>query len=141
MVQNSRIAIAPRNDTEAYVCWDISPQQRQDIHKHDTQLTLFICDVTDCDMADYSLPWTTSPDRKGEDGEEYTADILKIQSMVHDAHWVQSYPCQEHTHDCYVSIPALYRDYVAELGYMNQQGEWSLITQSLPLRMYPIQSS
>ncbi|NET53907.1 MAG: DUF4912 domain-containing protein [Merismopedia sp. SIO2A8] len=61
--------------------------------------------------------------------------------MVNNAHWVQSYQCPPRSHDCYVTIPALYRDYVAELGYLDQHGEWALITQSLPLRMYPIQPS
>lgn len=134
MLKNSYIAIAPRNETEAYVCWDLSQCQLQkSFGQHPPVLTLYICDITDL---------YPQPDRIAESSQTMPSPIpgLGVKSVVHAAQTVQSYTFKHSIHECHVNIPSLYRDYVAELGYIDKNGEWLMLVQSTPLRMYPVHS-
>lgn len=146
MVNNSYIAIAPRNETEAYVCWDLNPHHLQQmLDQTHSLLTLYICDITDLNSyKTLSQPTPCSaqpsfvaiPASNGSGASECSGA-----SESSGAHRVQSYTLQPHVHECYVIIPALHRDYVAELGYFDANGTWFMLTQSIPLRMYPLHSS
>ena len=132
MVNNSYIAIAPRNETEAYVCWDLNQRDLQQLSgQSNPLLTLYICDITDLDRHELEIPAEQS----------LNPSSSSLSSVVNVAPKVQSYTFQSHIHEYYVSIPALHRDYIAELGCIGTNGQWLMLTQSTPLRMYPIHSN
>ena len=134
MIHNSYIAIAPRNETEAYVCWDLDPHHLQQMPQQQNPiLTLYICDITDLPVKDRPHFVVVSPSSTLGPSEGAMAQ----KSVVSIAPNVQSYTFQSDIHDCYVTIPSLHRDYVAELGYIDPDGQWLMLTQSTPLRMYP----
>lgn len=133
MVNNSYIAIAPRNETEAYVCWALDLHHLQQMLKQQkTTLTLYICDITDLPIKERPHFVVASPSAVGS-----SEASMAQESVVSIAPNVQSYTFQLDIHDCYVAIPSLHRDYVAELGYVTPDGKWLMLTQSTPLRMYP----
>lgn len=135
MLKNSYIAIAPRNETEAYVCWNLSQYQLQEsFGPHAPVLTLYICDITDL------YPQQASMDESSRTATP-TIPWLGVKSVVHIAQIIQTYTLKQPIHECHVNIPALYRDYVAELGCVDKDGEWLMLTQSTPLRMYPIHTA
>ena len=135
MVNNSYIAIAPRNETEAYVCWDLNQYDLQQMSgQSNPVLTLYICDITDLDRNE--LAWSPV-----QPSTPHCSSACLTSSVVSTARKVQSYTLQSHVHECYVPIPSLNRDYVAELGYVDTNGQWLMLTQSMPLRMYPIRSN
>ena len=130
MLNNSYIAIAPRNETEAYVCWDLDPDfLNQMSQQQQSTLTLYICDITDISEEEQYL--------SGQGSSETSSPL---QSVISRSPNVQVYRVQVDIHDCYVSIPSLHREYVAELGYEDPDGKWLMLTQSTPLRMYPTHS-
>ena len=136
MVNNSYIAIAPRNETEAYVCWDLNQCYLQQMSGQTNPfLILYICDITDLNHDELRSSIVQASTIK-------TAPYSSLSSsVVNVAPKVKSYTFQSHVHDCYVSIPSLHRDYIAELGCIGPDGEWLMLTQSMPLRMYPIHSN
>lgn len=133
MGTNSYIAIAARNETEAYVCWDINQQTFSDnFGPAKRALTLYICDITNIQRLD--IPHD-SPPLNGRISLSLPSLSCSVINMATE---VQSYSVSADIHEYYVTIPSLHHDYVAEIGYIDNQGEWQMLTQSLPLHMYPI---
>ncbi|HIK45939.1 MAG TPA: DUF4912 domain-containing protein [Leptolyngbyaceae cyanobacterium M65_K2018_010] len=102
----SKIILVPRSPKEAYAYWEVA-----DVHKNALKdqggraLALRIHDATNLEL-DYQAP-----------------------------HGTQEYILQETDQDRHVPIPVPDRDYVAELGYLTDSGQWLQLVRSLHVRV------
>jgi phosphate transport system substrate-binding protein len=101
-----RIILVPRTPNAAYAYWEVSDDYKEELRRQGGQiLMLRIHDATDLDI-DYQ-----------------------------PAHSTQDYVCDEGEQDKHVSIPVSDRDYVAELGYVSNDGRWLRLIRSLHVRV------
>jgi len=106
--QHCRIILVPRNPRSAYAYWEVSENYRKELRQQGGQiLMLRIHDATNLDI-DYQ-----------------------------PAHNTQDYVCDESEWDKHVTIPESDRDYVAELGYVTEDGRWLRLIRSLHVRVPP----
>ncbi|MBD2089118.1 DUF4912 domain-containing protein [Microcoleus sp. FACHB-1515] len=99
--KNSRIVLTPRSDKEAYAYWEVSNEHKADLRQQGGQkLMLRVHDATNVDL-DIHPPVST-----------------------------QTFACSEQQQDLHVPIPVSDRDYVAELGYETQDGNWLRLARS-----------
>ncbi|MEM9089377.1 MAG: DUF4912 domain-containing protein [Cyanobacteria bacterium P01_F01_bin.53] len=104
-VTPSQIILVPRNQSDAYVYWEVAPARHQALRASGGRtLKLRIHDVTNIDM-DTQAPLGT-----------------------------QEYICDEHSQDKQVSLPNSDRDYLADLGYETTDGRWLRLARSLSVR-------
>jgi len=102
----SRIILVPRSADSAYAYWEIAPAHRQQLKDQGGRtMALRIHDATNLEL-DYQAP-----------------------------HGTQEYICQESDQDKHVPIPTPDRDYVAELGYLTEEGQWLRLLRSLHVRV------
>lgn len=102
----SRIILVPRTAESAYAYWEIAPAHRQELKTRGGRtLALRIHDATNLEL-DYQPPHST-----------------------------QEYLCQETEQDKHVKVPTPDRDYVAELGYLTEGGDWLQLIRSLHVRV------
>ncbi|MBE9213259.1 substrate-binding domain-containing protein [Plectonema cf. radiosum LEGE 06105] len=103
----SNILLASRTPKWAYASWNISADSREAMqHLGATQLVLRLYDVTNVDLS------------------------------YQDAKLVQQYECETTVSHRYVAIPNTDRDYIAEIGYLTKDKEWSLISRSPIVRVF-----
>jgi uncharacterized protein len=108
----SRIVLMPRDPQWAYTYWDIPVEHREDLRRQGgSRLALRFYDVTDVDLS-YQAP-----------------------------HSLQQYECDEMARDWYLPIPVSDRDYVAEIGYICNDGRWLVLARSLPVHIPPVYPS
>ncbi|MFM7323478.1 MAG: DUF4912 domain-containing protein [Nodosilinea sp.] len=108
----SRIVLMPRDPQWAYAYWDIPMEHKEDLRRQGgARLALRFYDVTDIDLS-YQAP-----------------------------HSLQQYECDEMARDWYLPIPVSDRDYVAEIGYLCNDGRWLALTRSLPVHIPPVYPS
>ncbi|MFM7221174.1 MAG: DUF4912 domain-containing protein [Nodosilinea sp.] len=108
----SRIVLMPRDPQWAYAYWDIPMEHKEDLRRQGgARLALRFYDVTDIDIS-YQAP-----------------------------HSLQQYECDEMARDWYLPIPVSDRDYVAEIGYLCNDGRWLALTRSLPVHIPPVYPS
>lgn len=109
---DSRIVLMPRDPQWGYAYWDAPNEHKEELRRQGGQrLALRLYDVTDVDL------YQTS------------------------AHSLQQYDCDELARDWYVPIPVSDRDYIAEIGYLTEDGRWLLLARSNPVRIPPIYPS
>lgn len=109
---DSRIVLMPRDPQWAYAYWDIPMEHKEDLRRQGgARLALRFYDVTDIDIS-YQAP-----------------------------HSLQQYECDEMARDWYLPIPVSDRDYVAEIGYLCNDGRWLALTRSLPVHIPPVYPS
>jgi phosphate transport system substrate-binding protein len=102
----TRIVLTARSPKDAYVFWEISPQDRERVKRlGGKHFKLRVYEVTGMDM-DYVPP-----------------------------HSVQEFDCPEYDQDRHVMIPLSDRDYVAEIGYTTEDGRWLSLVRSLHTRI------
>ncbi|MBF2016251.1 MAG: DUF4912 domain-containing protein [Rivularia sp. T60_A2020_040] len=103
----SNILLASRTPKWAYASWNISGDSREAMQNRGaTQLILRLYDVTNIDLS------------------------------YQDAKLVQQYECETTVSHRYVAIPNTDRDYIAEIGYLTKDKEWSLISRSPIVRVF-----
>ncbi|NJS16258.1 MAG: DUF4912 domain-containing protein [Nostocaceae cyanobacterium CSU_2_110] len=103
----SNILLASRTPKWAYASWNISADSREAMQNRGaTQLVLRLYDVTNVDLS------------------------------YQDAKLVQQYECETTVSHRYVAIPNTDRDYIAEIGYLTTDKEWSLISRSPIVRVF-----
>ncbi|NJM18090.1 MAG: DUF4912 domain-containing protein [Richelia sp. SM1_7_0] len=103
----SNILLASRTPKWAYASWNISADSREAMQNRGaTQLVLRLYDVTNVDLS------------------------------YQDAKLVQQYECETTVSHRYVAIPNTDRDYIAEIGYLTKDKEWSLISRSPIVRVF-----
>ena len=108
----SRIVLMPRDPQWAYAYWDIPMEHKEDLRRQGgARLALRFYDVTDIDV-NYQAP-----------------------------HSLQQYECDEMARDWYLPIPVSDRDYVAEIGYLCNDGRWLALARSLPVHIPPVYPS
>lgn len=108
----SRIVLMPRDPQWAYTYWDIPAEHKDDLRRQGgVRLALRFYDVTDIDL-NYQAP-----------------------------HSLQQYECDEMARDWYLPIPVSDRDYVAEIGYICNDGRWLVLARSLPVHIPPVYPS
>ncbi|XGB43784.1 MAG: DUF4912 domain-containing protein [Nodosilinea sp. LVE1205-7] len=108
----SRIVLMPRDPQWAYVYWDVPVEHKEDLRRQGgARLALRFYDVTDIDIS-YQAP-----------------------------HSLQQYECDEMARDWYLPIPVSNRDYVAEVGYLCNDGRWLVLARSLPVHIPPVYPS
>ncbi len=107
----SSIVITVRTPESADVSWQISETQKQALHNAGWHLALRLCDVTDIDLS-YQTP-----------------------SLV------QQYKCEEFTNSHSVPIPTSDRNYIAELGYVNDGNDWVILATSKIVRVFSLPDS
>jgi phosphate transport system substrate-binding protein len=101
-----RIILVPRSSNAAYAYWEVSEDYKDELRRQGGQiLMLRIHDATDLDI-DYQ-----------------------------PAHSTQDYVCDDNEQDKHVTIPVSDRDYVAELGYVTDDGRWLRLIRSLHIRV------
>jgi ABC-type phosphate transport system substrate-binding protein len=112
---DSTIVLIPRDPHWAYAYWDVPNAHREAVRQQGgTRLALRLYDVTDVDLAS---PQPQKP------------------------HSVQQFECEEFARDWYLPVPVSDRDYVAEIGYIANDGDWLVLARSLPIRIPPVYPS
>ncbi|PSB00754.1 DUF4912 domain-containing protein [Merismopedia glauca] len=102
----SRIVLVPRNCQEAYAYWEVPDEEKEVLRQQGgTQLMLRVYESSDRDFSE--LPPSS----------------------------IQQLECNELDWDRHVSIPVDNLDYVAELGYLTNEGTWLSLVKSLPVRV------
>jgi ABC-type phosphate transport system substrate-binding protein len=105
----SRIVLLPRDPQWAYAYWDAPNEQREALRQQGGQrLALRVYDVTAID--------------------------LNLQSP----HSLQQYDVEELAREWFVAIPVSDRDYVAEIGYLTEDGRWLMLARSTAIRVPPV---
>ncbi|MEM6755221.1 MAG: DUF4912 domain-containing protein, partial [Cyanobacteria bacterium P01_C01_bin.38] len=103
----SNILLANRTPKWAYASWNISPADREAMQERGAnQLVLRLYDVTNVDLS------------------------------YQNAKLVQQYECEESVSHRYVAIPNTDRDYITEIGYLNVDKEWLLVSRSPIIRVF-----
>ncbi|NEP24330.1 DUF4912 domain-containing protein [Moorena sp. SIO3I6] len=104
----SRIVLMPRDPHWSYAYWDIPYEHKQELRSHGgQQLALRLYDVTAIKL-DYQSP-----------------------------HSIQEYPCDELAREWYLPMPVSDRDYVVEIGYRCEDGQWLVLARSAPIHVPP----
>ena len=108
----SRIVLLPRDPQWAYVYWDVPSEHKEELRRQGgSRLALRFYDVTDVDL-NYQSP-----------------------------HSLQQYECDEMAREWYLPIPVSDRDYVAEIGYVCNDGRWLVLARSSPVHIPPVYPS
>lgn len=108
----SRIVLMPRDPQWGYAYWDIPNDHKEELRRQGgTRLALRFYDVTDMDIN------TQAP------------------------HSLQQYECDEMAREWYLPIPVSDRDYVAEIGYVCNDGRWLVLARSAPAHIPPVYPS
>ncbi|MBE9156309.1 DUF4912 domain-containing protein [Nodosilinea sp. LEGE 06152] len=108
----SRIVLMPRDPQWAYAYWDIPNTHKDELRRQGgSRLALRFYDVTDIDF------YSQTP------------------------HSLQQYECDELAREWYLPIPVSDRDYVAEIGYLCNDGRWLVLARSLPVHIPPVYPS
>ncbi len=108
----SRIVLMPRDPQWAYAYWDIPHTHKDELRRQGgSRLALRFYDVTDIDFSRQS------------------------------PHSLQQYECDELAREWYLPIPVSDRDYVAEIGYLCNDGRWLVLARSLPVHIPPVYPS
>ncbi|MBE9226778.1 DUF4912 domain-containing protein [Phormidium sp. LEGE 05292] len=102
VTQESRLILVQRNSQDAFASWEISREKQAELQQIvDKKLVLRLYDTTG-----------------------------GIDLDTQQAHCVRDYECVEEKSDLYVALPQSDRDYVAELGYITDDGQWLKIARS-----------
>jgi phosphate transport system substrate-binding protein len=102
----SRIVITPRNSKSVYAFWEIPDEVKQDMRQQGGRdLKVRLYDVTDIDMSSQT------------------------------PHSVQEFDCNDSERDLHIPITESNRDYIAELGYVTDDGRWLEIAGSEHVRV------
>ncbi|MFQ4139967.1 DUF4912 domain-containing protein [Nodosilinea sp. PGN35] len=108
----SRIVLMPRDPQWAYCYWDIPHTHKDELRRQGgSRLALRFYDVTDIDF------------------------------LRQTPHSLQQYECDEMAREWYLPIPVSDRDYVAEIGYLCNDGRWLVLARSLPVHIPPVYPS
>ncbi|MGB3201366.1 MAG: DUF4912 domain-containing protein [Nodosilinea sp.] len=108
----SRIVLMPRDPQWAYAYWDIPNTHKDELRRQGgSRLALRFYDVTDINV------YTQAP------------------------HSLQQYECDEMAREWYLPIPVSDRDYVAEIGYLCNDGRWLVLARSTPVHIPPVYPS
>ncbi|MBE9135747.1 DUF4912 domain-containing protein [Nodosilinea sp. LEGE 07088] len=109
---DSRIVLMPRDPQWAYAYWDIPHTHKEELRRQGgSRLALRFYDVTDIDVTSQS------------------------------PHSLQQYECDEMAREWYLPIPVSDRDYIAEIGYLCNDGRWLVLARSLPVHIPPVYPS
>lgn len=106
---NTRIIFTPRTPKWAYVSWSIAPNHQQILENQGfkfSTLAVRLYDVTNLDLS-YQRP-----------------------------QFIQQYECETATYSCYLPIPRGERDYMTEVGYMNNSNQWLCLARSGVVRIF-----
>jgi hypothetical protein len=108
----SRIVLMPRDPQWAYAYWDIPAEHKEELRQQGgSYLALRLYDVTDIDL-NHQNP-----------------------------HSLQQFGCEEMARDWYLPIPVSDRDYLVEIGYTTNSGDWLMLARSASTRIPPIYPS
>lgn len=108
----SRIVLLPRDPRWAYVYWDVPNEHKQALrYQGGSRLALRFYDVTDIDI-NYQSP-----------------------------HSLQQFECSELAREWYLPVPVSDRDYMAEIGYVCDDGRWLMLARSAAMRIPPVYPS
>jgi hypothetical protein len=108
----SQIVLLPRDPQWAYAYWDIPNEHKEDLRRQGgARLALRFYDVTDISM-EYQSP-----------------------------HSLQQYECDELAREWYLPVPVSDRDYVAEIGYVCNDGRWLVLARSATAHIPPVYPS
>ena len=108
----SRIYLMPRDPHSAYAYWDVLETDKIKLQKEGGRLlALRLYDVTDIDL-----------DRQAP-------------------HSMQQYECDEMAKEWFFGVPMSDRDYIVEIGYVTDYGEWLMLARSLPTHIPPLYPS
>ncbi|MEO0535849.1 MAG: DUF4912 domain-containing protein [Cyanobacteria bacterium P01_A01_bin.123] len=108
----SRIVLLPRDPQWAYVYWDVPSGHKEELRRQGgARLALRFYDVTDVDLNSQS------------------------------PHSLQQYECEEMAREWYLPIPVSDRDYVAEIGYVCNDGRWLVLARAIPVHIPPVYPS
>ncbi|MDJ0704186.1 MAG: DUF4912 domain-containing protein [Leptolyngbyaceae cyanobacterium MO_188.B28] len=108
----SRIVLMPRDPQWAYAYWDVPNEHKDSLRRQGgVKLALRFYDVTDINL-DHQSP-----------------------------HSLQQYECDEMAREWYLPIPVSDRDYVAEIGYICNDGRWLVLASSSPVHIPPVYPS
>jgi phosphate transport system substrate-binding protein len=101
----ARILLTPRSCTEAYAYWEIPREVKANLQPGDQNLKLRLYDVTDINI-EHQRP-----------------------------HSVREFDCSQLEADRHISITVDDRDYMAEIGYLTEDGRWLKIARSPAVRV------
>ncbi|HEY9700420.1 MAG TPA: DUF4912 domain-containing protein [Trichocoleus sp.] len=105
----THIVLLPRDPQWAYAYWDAPGEHREALRRAGgRRLALRFYDITDIDLA------------------------------RQNPHSLQQYDCDEMTRDWYIPVPISDRDYIAEIGYVTEDGGWLMLARSLPIHIPPV---
>ncbi|MEM9217967.1 MAG: DUF4912 domain-containing protein [Cyanobacteria bacterium P01_F01_bin.150] len=102
----NRLILVPRDGKDAYAYWEISQEKQAALKERGGQkMALRLYDVTGID------PRKQKP------------------------HGVQQFDCNEADNDLHVTVPAADRTYLADLGYIAEDGKWLRLAHAAPVQV------
>ncbi len=105
-IPEGRIILTPRDCRNAYAYWEVPEERKAQFREQGGQrMAMRLYDVTD----------------------------IKMESQV--PHSVKQFDCQDAEPDLHLPIATDDRDYVAELGYVTEDGRWLKVARSEPVRV------
>ncbi|WP_088893957.1 DUF4912 domain-containing protein [Leptolyngbya ohadii] len=108
----SQIVLLPRDPQWAYAYWDVPAEAKEQARQQGgTRFALRFYDVTNIDFSRQK------------------------------PHSLQQYECDEMARNWYIPVPLSDRDYIAEIGYVTNDGGWIMLARSLPVRVPPVYPS
>lgn len=108
----SRIVLLPRDPQWAYVYWDVPNAHKEELRRQGGErLVLRFYDVTDIDL------------------------------NVQNPHTLQQFDCEEMARSWYIPVSVSDRHYVAEIGYVANDGRWLMLARSAPVQIPPVYPS
>ncbi|NEQ17839.1 MAG: DUF4912 domain-containing protein, partial [Moorea sp. SIO3E2] len=64
-------------------------------------------------------------------------DVTAIKLDYQSPHSIQEYPCDELAREWYLPMPVSDRDYLVEIGYRCEDGQWLVLARSAPIHVPP----
>ncbi|MGL6281959.1 MAG: DUF4912 domain-containing protein, partial [Microcoleaceae cyanobacterium] len=108
----SRIYLMPRDPHSAYAYWDVLETDKINLQEQGGYLlALRLYDVTNIDLNQQA------------------------------PHSMQQYECDEMAKEWFFGVPMSDRDYIVEIGYINDHGGWLMLARSLPTHIPPLYPS
>ncbi|MBF2046654.1 MAG: DUF4912 domain-containing protein [Elainella sp. C42_A2020_010] len=107
VVKRSQIVLVPRNSQEAYAYWDVLEHHKEIAKQHG-----------------------------GESFILRICDVTGIELERQAPHSIQQFNCEETDRDRHVTVPDI-GEYVAEIGYLANNGRWLRIARSAPVHIPP----
>ena len=107
VIKENQLTLVPKTSQDVYASWEISPEKHAELQEiGGNKLVLLLYEIT--------------------------GDIDLDHQLIDP---VQQYECDPNNTDLNIQVPESDRDYIAEIGYVTDYGQWLKIARSSPVRI------